>query len=446
MIRRIFFAIAVLCGFWACKDDEAFFDVPVPQEGISFEPISGGAIMRYTLPENTDICAICARYRDAWGKEITVQGTPFTDTISLTGFHAPQTDVPVSITVTDNNDVESAPIQMTFNTLASAPYAFMDSVQVISSWNGVRLEYSYTGTASGIVDVYRVGINPFTKEIDTLYLSNFSITEGEVSTFMEVPTDSTRGDETIVVLKSEDGNGNFVRTKVFPGLTQFASVQYPQGQLTVSDPGGFSYEYEGDPDAGHGFATSFGIQYLLDGDTKGKRGMIGQEFLYRYYTYLTKADANGSYVQVELEEPQTIASVRLYGIIENLGDGGAWTLKATPYFNYNYTDRLPNHIRILGSNDPNLPMESWVELGEFFQPKEGSGDCWGEHETLNTDDPNAYDSLEPIYAEVVCEMSETEYKYLRVVSVDHFRTWTYVGDNVGDYISYHELEVYVKAE
>ena len=176
MIRKVLFAITVLCGLWACKDDKVVFDAPVPGDAIAFEPASGGAIMRYTLPQNTDICGICAHYVDEQGEEVTIVGTAFADSVLLTGFHAPQEHVPVSITVLDNNNVESASIERTFSTLASAPYAFMDSIQVISTWGGVRIEASYTGTASGIVDVYRVGTNPFTKEIDTLYVTNFSIT------------------------------------------------------------------------------------------------------------------------------------------------------------------------------------------------------------------------------------------------------------------------------
>ena len=48
MIRKVLFAISALCCLWACKDDEAVFDMPVPEEGISFEPTTGGTIMRYT--------------------------------------------------------------------------------------------------------------------------------------------------------------------------------------------------------------------------------------------------------------------------------------------------------------------------------------------------------------------------------------------------------------
>ena len=440
MIRKVLFVILVLCGFWACKDDEVVFDAPVPEETITFEPAPGGAIMRYTLPENTDICGICARYLDAQGEEVTMVGTVFVDSLVLTGFHAPQVDVPVSISVLDNNNVESTSIERTFSTLASAPYAFMDSVQVVSTWGGVQIEASYTGAVSGIVDVYRVGTNPFTKEIDTLYVTNFAITVGDMSNFMQIESE---GDETTVVLRSEDGNGNFVRSVIFPGLTQFAIEQYPQEKLAISDPGGYSYEYEGEPDMAHGWFSSVGIQYLIDGDNKGtrcaaERGEYGSD---RYYTYVTNADACGSYVQLELEEPRVIGTVRVYASLCNYSDGS--------HFNMNYDDRLPNHIRILASNDPDLPMEEWTEIGEFYQNREGNAGNWTDaipYFGFEAPTLQQISEADPVYAEAVCELGDTEYQYLRVVAVDHFSTWHYVGDNIADYISYHELEVYVKVE
>ena len=429
-----------VCVFWACDDDDPVFDMPVPDETIVFEPINGGTIMRYTLPEKTEIAAICARYVDDFGKDVTVLGTPYVDSMVLTGFNAPRTDVPVKITVTDNNNVESAPIERRFNTLASAPYAFIDSVEIVSSWNGVRLKASYTGIASGLVDVYRMGINPFTKELDTLYVNHFTITTGDMNTFMEVPSDST---ETTLVLKSEDGNGNFVRTRIFPNLTQFASAQYPRENLTVSDPGGFSYEYDG-PVGGAYRISNLGIKYLIDGDTKGKRVMEGQEYAECYYTYVTRSDGRGSYVQLELAEPQVIASVRLYAALKPGYDLG---FKQEPWF-YDgaYDDRLPSHFRIVGSNDPELPLEAWDELAVFYQPNDGKGDFWPTQETFKPTEPADYDRMNPRYAEATCEVSETAYKYIRVITEDHFDSKPILGANYGHYISYHELEVYVKAE
>ena len=436
MIRRILLISFLFCGLWACEDDDVVFDAPVPEEGMRFEPVPGGAVMYYTLPDDSDVAAVYARYVNERGEEVKVAGTPFVDSIALTGFHAPHTDVPVRITVADNNDVESAPVELTFSTLASCPYAFIDSVEVVSSWNGFLMRYNYSGTPSGIVDIYRVGVNPYTQEIDTLYMDNMTIASGEQSSYITLETDD---ELTTIVLRTEDGQGNFVRTAVFPDLSQHKMAQYPSGNLALSDPGNFSFEDEGTPDP----ITALGIKYLTDGDTKGAN-LAGQDPLQRYCTYVTNGDGRGSYVQVELADPQVIASVRIYAIIEGSPLDG-FTLTAPP-FNMNYRDFLPSHVRVLASNDPSLPTEEWVQLGEMYQNPNVETGSWMEYDPTPVNDPAEFDNLEPRSVDVTCDYSETEYKYLRVVSDDHFNTTPGMFGNTVHYISYHELEVYVKAD
>ena len=428
MTRRILFVLLAFCGLAACDDDNELFDMPVPNETITFEPISGGAIMRYALPKNTGICAICARYVDALGENVTVLGTPFTDSIVLTGFNAPRTDVPVSITLTDNNDVESAPVERTFNTLASAPYAYIDSVEVFGSWGCVLIESSYTGSVSGIVDVYRVGINPFTKEIDTLFIQNFSIQEGSKTTSIPIASDD---EETTIVLKTEDANGNYVRTKVVSGLRQYEMELYPRENLSVSDPGGFSIE---SPNA-------YGVEYLLDGDKTGVRCIEAGGRYTNYFTYLTYVEAMGSYVQLELQERHVIATVRLYGRFQNI---------AATFLNGYISNYLPCHVKVFGSNDPDLPMEQWVEIADTEWPRDAdASSCWYNFKVINTTNPDDYKNQEPYYGEVVCNVDGAEYKYIRVMTLDHFQTYdeaAYKYGNTMDQVSYQELEVYVKAE
>ena len=415
----------------ACNDDKDMFDVPVPAETISFKPVSGGAVMRYALPDNTGICAVKVCYRNERNEEVTILGTAYADSVVLTGFDAPHQNVPVRISVTDNNNVESEAIERTFNTLASCPYAFVDSVKVENSWNGFNIVSSYTGEVTGIVDVFRVGINPFSKKMDTLYIQNFTITAGEMKKFLTFDADA---EESTIVLKTGDGKGNHVRTAVFPGVRQHATQQYPRQKLIVTDPEEKSYEYEGTVEDSPFMATNFGIKYLTDGDLKGKiRKEKGSRF---YCTYVTKAEGNGSFVQVELEEAQVIAAIRLYGVLRDPD----MSMSAGVLFSGNYIDRLPCKVRVDASSDG----EQWETVASFEQQKDGNGECWGRHSALGWDStPETYDLMDPCYAEIVAEICDTKYKYLRVYSLDHFTTWTHSGNNTADYISYHELEVYV---
>lgn len=453
MTKKIGLLLLIGLAFLACKDDEAVFDAPVPEQGISFVPTYGGAIMHYAIPENSDICAISASYVNEMGEQVFMVGTAYGDTLLLPGFHAPHADVPVTLAVMDNNNVASTTVEKSFSTLPSAPYAVMDSVEVESSWNGIRVNTKYEGQASGIIDVFHVGVAPSTGAIDTLYVSNISISTGENSAFINL-ADVVEADETTIVLRSEDGMGNFVRTQVFPGIALYAMEQYPRENLTVSDPGGFSYEYQGTADRAHGYATMLGVEFLLDGDIKGtRRAASGNND--NYYTYVTNSDAQGSYVGVELAEPKVIATIRLYRELA----AGSWGFSASPWFAYNYDDRLPCHVRIWGTNDPDLAARpdrkdsesnwtaDWTLLGEFSQLNDGTAGNWGSGQYVLTGNLDDYEAADPLYCDVSCATGVEAFKYLRVETVDHFVTWPYVGDNSSThYVSYHELEVFVEKE
>ncbi len=109
------FLIGCLAG---CReDDEIGFAVPVEFRKIAFDPIPGGAVMRYRLPDNLDIFGVRARYVNAYGQELIKEGTYLSDTILLDGFTEAQTDVPVSVTFFNNSMQESEPLALAFKTL-----------------------------------------------------------------------------------------------------------------------------------------------------------------------------------------------------------------------------------------------------------------------------------------------------------------------------------------
>ena len=96
MTQKILFFLLILVAFVACKDDdENCFDVPVEFRKISFDPVPGGAVMRYKLPDNMNIFGVRARYKDAYGRQLVKEGTYLTDTLLLNGFAEARTNEPV---------------------------------------------------------------------------------------------------------------------------------------------------------------------------------------------------------------------------------------------------------------------------------------------------------------------------------------------------------------
>ena len=419
-----------LCIFFfiACEDDENYLDVSVPAESISFEPVSGGAIMRYSLPHPTDIYLVQARYTDAQGQEMKVSSSAYLDTLELLGFNAAMTGVPVEVTFLDRNNIESQPMNFTFNTLASAPYAFLDSVQVEPGWNGVTITYSFTGTGdvSGLANVFYVGTNAYTQELDTLFVESFTLANGKNSVFFPVDFEF---DENTVMVRTEDFRGYNARTRVWGGVQSYASEQLPPSEFSLEDPDGWSLEND---------TKKYGIQYLTDGDLNGmQRLQAGNSSI--YYTYITRpGGADGSYVVVDLQGDRVPASVRLYQLFD-FQDANIYFYDE---FNYNYPDRLPCSVKLYGSQD----MTNWEELGSYNQdPTTPATNGWGRTYVGPLASIEALNNWGTTYCEIPCKVGETTYRYLKVEVNDTFAMNTGIFANGAGYVSYQELEVYVEA-
>lgn len=68
-MRNILIISLLLLGFWACGDDEKGNIIAnLPNNAFSFEPMPGGAIMRYILPDDPDIVGVNVYYDDVYGK------------------------------------------------------------------------------------------------------------------------------------------------------------------------------------------------------------------------------------------------------------------------------------------------------------------------------------------------------------------------------------------
>ena len=179
MIRRILFLLPLLFIFFACSDDDKVgFDVPVEFRKLSFDPVPGGAVMRYRLPDNMEIFGVRARYNDAYGRQLVKEGTYLTDTLLLNGFAEARTNEPVRLTFLDSNLEESAPLDMTFNTADAATVALFDNLSVNPFWGGFNVIYTSPSVVEGTVHIFYVGINPTTKQEDNILVGSYPILEG----------------------------------------------------------------------------------------------------------------------------------------------------------------------------------------------------------------------------------------------------------------------------
>ena len=209
--------LLLMFGFFACNNEEEVgFDVLVSfRKDLNFRPVPGGTIMKYYLPRNSEIFGIRVQYTDAQGVNVTKSGTYLNDSLVLLGFNDAVENVPAQVRFFNKNMEESEPIEVFFNTEASAPAAFFENLTVTSFWGGFSLIYTSPETVSGMAHIFYLGINPLTQQSDTILVMSTPIVEGgDTLNFVlkQVQESNT------VVVRTEDYRGYRVKQRAFEGL------------------------------------------------------------------------------------------------------------------------------------------------------------------------------------------------------------------------------------
>ena len=419
------FAVAALMMTAACSDnDEEVFDVK-PTGNVSFTPRPGGAVMKYVLPDNSEIKDIKVRYNDVNGQEVTVLGSYLCDSLTLVGFNEARQNIPVYVSYINRQGVCSEEYETTFSTGDSGPYAFFTEAEVKSAWDGFQLSYNLPDEGmTGFAHVFRVGTNPNTGLTDTLLISSITLKKGEASQFFKVDGETT--DNTIVI-KTEDFRGYFVKTKVWENVKSYPTQLVDSKDMVVTCP--LSLENS---------TYEIGLKYLTDGDTKGRQALLNGSGKTKYYTFVMGPNALGQAVVCDLGTPKVISSARIYTQLKVLN------YYSMPIWKYNYTDTLPCEAELWGSND----QTSWTLLGSYSEPADETGACWyNTNGLVRRSDKltlEQLDSVDGVYLDITVPLSDDTYRYLKVVPTNHFDTSYGSFRNTSKYVTMQELEIYIK--
>ena len=456
MMRKILFLLLVLSGFIACKDDDEIgFDVPVEFRNISFDAVPGGAVMRYKLPDNTDIFGVRVRYTDAFGKQMYKDGSYLSDTLLLSGFTEAREEVPVQISFFNRSLKESSVIEKTFSTKAAATVALFDNLTVNPFWGGFNVTYFSPEIVSGMIHVFYVGMNPVTHEPDSILMGSYSIAEGGDTLNFEM---KQAMDFVDVVVRTDDYAGHRVKLQVYEKI--------PHLEMTALNPTDFDFDFTGEilEDETYGF----GRKYLFDGKKKGddrRKNLINGE-RYKYSTFVVGPEAFNERFIVDLRSPQIPASINLYAF-QNFDGYYPYKVSSHPFpsevWSGYYISRLPSKVKVYGTNDPNprnVDLSSCAPLCTFEDSpdfKTGFRESWcaysdcyygrGTVEYQSVPD-NVFDAADPIVLNLLCHYTGTAYRYLIFIVEDTYdsQRWGGSEENPFEYITFDELEVYVKAE
>ena len=439
-MRNILYALLLLLGLWACSDNDENLGIMPTKEGISFEPVAGGAVMRYTLPEEQELYAIKASYTNAQGERVTKKGSYSGDSLLLDGFNEAKSGIPVRISYQDRFRNESEALELTFDTEDSAPYTFITKAEVKPSWYGFQVMYDAPEVVTGMGHVFYLRTNEL-NEVDTVLLRSFTIARGGDTLVFDIPENVKKN---TVVLQVDDFKGHSVGKRIFEDVESYEAVKLdvPKENWDFSEMPVLEKD-----------EWKFGVEYLFDGDFKGERRFNserdGAYYYHKYYTFRAGPNALDKPFYVDLGAKKIPAFVRIYGM-QNFSNvrpitGGEATTLGSIMMMY-YGSKLPCNVTVYGrSND----SEAWKKIGTYSANENlTEKERWYYNEQIKTEkELQAADSL---FMDVKIDASEKTYRYLKVVvnKVFYFESQLSAGgsSNKSEYVSMHELEVYVKKD
>lgn len=450
-LRYLLFGLMV-CALWSCSDDDEAFNSGLTPAAFRFEPITGGAIMYYQMPNDPEVTGLYVRYNDAFGKPVTRSASTANDSLLLTGFNEAVSNVSAKVYLQRRDRSESQPIEVTFSTKDSGPVDFLKNVEVLSNWEGFTVRYSTPDYTEGLVNVFYLGVDPQTGAPDTVLISSFTLEEAAMDETINFKVKQTV-DKPTVIIRTEDFRGNRIGEKTFDGV-EFL-------EQTLLDPSTFKFYCEATIYQDDDYRQT-DPRFLFDGDLIGEScfdfGGVA--------TFAAGPNACGPDpfpMYIDMQGNRITAGIRMYHCLFNsMSDQGLQWFGA-----YGDSSMMPCDVTLYAAKDDgdDTPMEEknmdeldWKRVSSFFQdPDLANGARWCPW-TFPNHGFDGFASVEdmrangPEFMEMVVSAAGQGdgYRYLKIVVNDCFNIipeedWGPFG-NEPHVITLHELEVYTKKE
>ncbi|MDD4591963.1 MAG: DUF4959 domain-containing protein [Parabacteroides sp.] len=138
--RFLFMSLLLSSIFTACKEEELDKTAPGKVTDISYRPTNGGAVLKFTAPNDDDLLYVKAVYTNALGKEVFKVTSHYRDSIEIDGFkEATPQKVKLYAVDRSNNESEAAEIEVT--PLKSFIFLVQESIQMKEQLGGVRITW-----------------------------------------------------------------------------------------------------------------------------------------------------------------------------------------------------------------------------------------------------------------------------------------------------------------
>lgn len=432
--------IFLLLSFFACNDEDTFFKASTDGLKLDYRSVPGGAMLKYTLPNDRNIFSMNIRYQSNNGKPILKSCGYGGDSVLLDGFTQSQ-KASAQISFVDNYGNESKSLDFEFTTDDSAPWTFFNKLKISTSWSGFRVVYGSTPIATGMAHVFYLGQNPLTHKQDTILVNSFPINAKGDTLHLVIEQENKKN---TVIVRTEDFAGYRVRQEIFTDVESFYPEKIAVSESDFND-GGLSIENEN---------AKVGIKYLFDGELRGRerfteaRPSSPFDPKIMFGSYLAGPNALGRPFVIDLKKERVPAKLRMYALYEVAGanvPSGNYELGAI--WNGRYKDKIPCNVTVYGSNDLSNP-EGWVDLGALTEDPQ-SENPWsdapeGAQPPIDLAD---FEDRDPIFIDINLPPENNTYRYLKLVVNDTYKIrGSTIDYNRMKYFTLVELEVFVKKD
>lgn len=154
-IKLIFMLLCI--GISSCKTD---VHAPIMDDGTvpdvvtikNVKNLSGGAVITYNLPKNSNLAYVIAEYEIRPGKPWEVRSSGYNDSLKIEGLGAVK-DYEVKLYAVSKGEKRSAPVSVKVSPISSPVLETFQSLKVVEDFGGVRVNFDNLAESNVVVTV-----------------------------------------------------------------------------------------------------------------------------------------------------------------------------------------------------------------------------------------------------------------------------------------------------
>ena len=162
----------ILIVFSSCKE-ELIGQYPIenipPQKvtNTAVKNIEGGALITYSIPNEDDVLYVKANYKLDDGTPMEIKSSIYSNQLEIVGIGKSR-EMPVTLTVVDRSQNESAPITVMIHPLDAPIYSILQTLLIQNDFGGIQLRWENPTKTPIVIDVFSPTEDEM-REVDRFY-------------------------------------------------------------------------------------------------------------------------------------------------------------------------------------------------------------------------------------------------------------------------------------